>query len=60
MNTPETRPPGYYLMPGDWNTTVQRDGLSVDEVYAVLDSFDDVYEQAMAGLAATRIEEVNP
>lgn len=49
----EHRAPGLYLTSGDWNTTVIRDGLSLDEVYDVIDSFDEVFERAIGGLAAT-------
>jgi predicted DNA-binding protein (MmcQ/YjbR family) len=51
----QEREPGYYIMPGDWNTTVQRDSLNLEEVYAVLDTFDEVYDKAMEGLANTEV-----
>ncbi|MBB5955302.1 hypothetical protein FHS29_001883 [Saccharothrix tamanrassetensis] len=47
------RAPGYYVMPGDWPTEVTRDELTTEQVYDVLDLFDDVYEVAMRGLRDT-------
>lgn len=44
------RKPGYYLEPNDWPTDIPRDDLTVEELYDVLDSFDDAYEVAMNGL----------
>jgi hypothetical protein len=41
-----TREPGYYVTAHDWPADSRPDELSLDEVYAVLDDFDAVYEAA--------------